>query len=255
MSIASQLSDLTQSLQALSGAKTTIRSTLQSNGVTVPSNYLFSDIPALIGNIPKGWSYQYLTKFLDENCTFFSIDGLTVNPKIMVLINMGDSSEHKTALQAATKGTSINMISPTIQVFAQCGGTQTSQMCGAIYKKLTNVYSINSAVASGAVAADGRKLKCGVLSSSAESYYISRGQAVADIIVWVAGPKILTDNELIQKANQLTGTPSTLSLEGAEKVICTEIKGYNQNGVFTSNANGDITLTYFITTVKGWTIV
>ena len=66
----------------------------------------------------------------------------------------------------------------------------------------------------------------------------------------------LTEASLVSIANGLDGTASgkTLTLHSTSKIDCAAIMGTNDNGTFVPDAQGSLSLSNFITTVKGWTL-
>lgn len=69
-------------------------------------------------------------------------------------------------------------------------------------------------------------------------------------------PVKASDDTLISIANALDGTATgqTLTLYAPKKARCGEIVGTVTGGIFSIDAQGSMTLTEFITTVKGWTL-
>ena len=65
----------------------------------------------------------------------------------------------------------------------------------------------------------------------------------------------LSDATLISVANALTVGSYTLTLHATAAARCAEITGTVSDGVFTADSGGTTTLTEFITTTKGWSIV
>ena len=65
----------------------------------------------------------------------------------------------------------------------------------------------------------------------------------------------LSDATLISVANALTVGSYTLTLHATPAARCAEIVGTVSDGVFTADSGGTTTLTEFITTTKGWSIV
>lgn len=70
------------------------------------------------------------------------------------------------------------------------------------------------------------------------------------------GSAVLSDESLVSIANGLDGTITgkTLKLHQTSKANCANITGTNDNGTFVADENGTLTLTDFITAVKGWTL-
>lgn len=66
---------------------------------------------------------------------------------------------------------------------------------------------------------------------------------------------VLSDATLISVANALTVGSYTLTLHATAAARCAEIVGTVSDGVFTADSGGTTTLTEFITTTKGWSIV
>ena len=66
---------------------------------------------------------------------------------------------------------------------------------------------------------------------------------------------VLSDATLISVANALTDGSYTLTLHATAAARCAEITGTVSDGVFTADSGGTTTLTEFITTTKGWSIV
>ena len=66
---------------------------------------------------------------------------------------------------------------------------------------------------------------------------------------------VLSDATLISVANALTVGSYTLTLHATASARCAEIVGTVSDGVFTADSGGTTTLTEFITTTKGWSIV
>ena len=66
---------------------------------------------------------------------------------------------------------------------------------------------------------------------------------------------VLSDATLISVANALTVGSYTLTLHATASARCAEITGTVSDGVFTADSGGTTTLTEFITTTKGWSIV
>ena len=66
---------------------------------------------------------------------------------------------------------------------------------------------------------------------------------------------VLSDATLISVANALTVGGYTLTLHATAAARCAEITGTVSDGVFTADSGGTTTLTEFITTTKGWSIV
>lgn len=66
----------------------------------------------------------------------------------------------------------------------------------------------------------------------------------------------LTETSLISIANGLDGTVTgqTLTLHATSKTTCDSLMGTNDNGTFVPDAQGTLSLSDFITTVKGWTL-
>ncbi|MBO4468700.1 MAG: leucine-rich repeat protein, partial [Clostridia bacterium] len=74
-----------------------------------------------------------------------------------------------------------------------------------------------------------------------------------------ASSERLTDESIINIANHLvtvgSGDPSkTLTLHPTTKTLCNNTLGVVNDGVFTKDTSGTVTLTDFITNTKGWTI-
>ena len=65
----------------------------------------------------------------------------------------------------------------------------------------------------------------------------------------------LSDATLVSAANALTVGSYTLTLHATAAARCAEIVGTVSDGVFTADSGGTTTLTEFITTTKGWSIV
>lgn len=66
---------------------------------------------------------------------------------------------------------------------------------------------------------------------------------------------VLSDATLVSVANALTVGSYTLTLHATAAARCAEIVGTVSDGVFTADSGGTTTLTEFITTTKGWSIV
>ena len=66
---------------------------------------------------------------------------------------------------------------------------------------------------------------------------------------------VLSDATLVSVANALTVGSYTLTLHATAAARCAEITGTVSDGVFTADSGGTTTLTEFITTTKGWSIV
>ena len=66
---------------------------------------------------------------------------------------------------------------------------------------------------------------------------------------------VLSDATLISVANALIFESKTLTLHATAAARCAEITGTVSDGVFTADSGGTTTLTEFITTTKGWSIV
>ena len=66
---------------------------------------------------------------------------------------------------------------------------------------------------------------------------------------------VLSDATLVSAANALTVGSYTLTLHATAAARCAEIVGTVSDGVFTADSGGTTTLTEFITTTKGWSIV
>lgn len=66
---------------------------------------------------------------------------------------------------------------------------------------------------------------------------------------------VLSDATLISVANALEFGSYTLTLHATAAAHCAEIVGTVSDGVFTADSGGTTTLTEFITTTKGWSIV
>lgn len=66
----------------------------------------------------------------------------------------------------------------------------------------------------------------------------------------------LTETSLVSIANGLDGTATgqTLTLRATSKTTCDALMGTNDNGTFVPDAQGTLSLSDFITTVKGWTL-
>ena len=71
-----------------------------------------------------------------------------------------------------------------------------------------------------------------------------------------AGSQNLTDASIISIANGLSGSASgaSLTLAPTPKARCSTLVGINNNGLFVADSSGTLTLSDFITTVKGWTL-
>ena len=67
---------------------------------------------------------------------------------------------------------------------------------------------------------------------------------------------LLSTESLVNIANALSSSASaqTLTLHATAQENCTAIMGNNSDGTFVQDDSGAMTLTEFITTVKGWTI-
>lgn len=66
---------------------------------------------------------------------------------------------------------------------------------------------------------------------------------------------VLSDATLVSVANALLLGSNTLTLHATAAARCAEIVGTVSDGVFTADSGGTTTLTEFITTTKGWSIV
>ena len=66
----------------------------------------------------------------------------------------------------------------------------------------------------------------------------------------------LTEASLVSIANGLDGTATgqTLTLHATSKTTCDTLMGTNASGTFVPDAQGTLSLSDFITTVKGWTL-
>jgi len=72
----------------------------------------------------------------------------------------------------------------------------------------------------------------------------------------MSGSSLLTNNTLMSVANGLNSsvTGKTLKLHATPKATCATIMGTNNSGTFEADAQGSLSLSDFITTVKGWTL-
>ena len=70
------------------------------------------------------------------------------------------------------------------------------------------------------------------------------------------GAARLTDESLVSAANGLDATASghSITLDSTPKARCQTLMGTVADGLFTADASGTVSLTDFITTVKGWTL-
>ena len=72
----------------------------------------------------------------------------------------------------------------------------------------------------------------------------------------ISGFSVLSDASLVSAGNCLINSISgkTMTLYSALKTRCSTLMGNNENGLFVADENGTMSLSDFITTVKGWTL-
>ena len=99
----------------------------------------------------------------------------------------------------------------------------------------------------------------GLISTGGNNPYVTSLRFVpntASVPINIKGFKMLDDASLISVANCLVANVSdkSLTLNDTPKANCATIMGTNDNGTFVADAQGSLSLSDFITNIKGWTL-
>ena len=113
------------------------------------------------------------------------------------------------------------------------------------------------------------EIDCSGCSSSNSLYYLfamtpklkhfrfkqnSISQSLIDFAYHNSNP--IDDDSWISVANALNPeVQKSINLKSNNRIVCSNILGDNDNGLFVKNINGTMNLVDFITNIKGWTIV
>lgn len=262
MSIASEIT-------RLQTAKAGLKTAIEAKGVTVPASTTLDGYPELVSAIPSGTAsgdYREATKYTTKYELNLSGDQM-LPERVSLSFAKGGSSTFKITgnwLDRGIRYLDIYDFQSNMSIdnlIVQCYNMDTITFVGdydiviksmnvafqySNVKHIIGTLDVSSCASAWALNAYvGTDLYDITFKESTIKYNISFGAC-----------SHLNDASLISIANGLneTVTGQSLTLHATPKARCATLMGVNNSGTFEESSSGTLSLSDFITTIKGWTL-